>query len=231
MSKYHIDLDYVFPSWDISEEELNEIIHEAGRIITEDKAPTEKLAEAWLKKGQALAKIEQFRKFEADMADEPANSEKQEEIKRIIEKALELSPGMPQAILRMGNIMRNLDRHTEAIDYYIRAIQVKPDYQAAFNNRAKVYASLAEIIQSDDDPEESKKKRNENKDRAIADYSEAIRLRPDIVSAYYNRGNFYIDLGEYDKAIADFSEVIRRDSDALKTSIPFFITGGGLTRN
>ena len=46
-------------------------------------------------------------------------------------------------------------------------------------------------------------------DKAIADYSEAIRLNPKYTWAYINRGNAWQAKGEYDKAIADFNEVIR----------------------
>ena len=46
-------------------------------------------------------------------------------------------------------------------------------------------------------------------DRAIADYDEAIRLKPDFVFAFHNRGNAYYYKGQLDRAIADFSEAIR----------------------
>jgi lipoprotein NlpI len=49
-------------------------------------------------------------------------------------------------------------------------------------------------------------------DRAIADYTEAIRLDPkDALVAYNNRGNAYLAKGELDRAIADFDEAIRLD--------------------
>jgi len=46
-------------------------------------------------------------------------------------------------------------------------------------------------------------------DRAIADYTEAIRLNPNYVNAYHNRGVAYHVKGDGDLAIADFSEAIR----------------------
>ena len=46
-------------------------------------------------------------------------------------------------------------------------------------------------------------------DRAIADYTEAIRLNPNYVNAYHNRGVAYHVKGDSDRAIADFSEAIR----------------------
>lgn len=48
-------------------------------------------------------------------------------------------------------------------------------------------------------------------DKAIADFTEAIRLDPKLANAYHNRGKSYAEKGEQDKAIADFTEAIRLD--------------------
>ena len=48
-------------------------------------------------------------------------------------------------------------------------------------------------------------------DKAIADYTEAIRLDPKFATAYYGRGVAYGEKGDYDKAIADYTEAIRLD--------------------
>jgi tetratricopeptide (TPR) repeat protein len=48
-------------------------------------------------------------------------------------------------------------------------------------------------------------------DRAIADYSEAIRLDPKYADAYYGRGLTYRNKGDLEVAIADYSEAIRLD--------------------
>jgi tetratricopeptide (TPR) repeat protein len=53
-------------------------------------------------------------------------------------------------------------------------------------------------------------------DRAIADYDEALRLKPDYADAFHNRGNAYNEKGEYDRAIADYDEALRlKPDDAL----------------
>src|SRR3990172_11559262 len=49
------------------------------------------------------------------------------------------------------------------------------------------------------------------KDIAIGDYSDAIRLDPGNDIAYNNRGNAWSDKGEVDNAIRDYSEAIRLD--------------------
>ena len=45
-------------------------------------------------------------------------------------------------------------------------------------------------------------------DRAIADYTDAIRLDPNFVTAYYNRGVTYRAKGDSDRAIADYTAAI-----------------------
>src|SRR5271166_653700 len=48
-------------------------------------------------------------------------------------------------------------------------------------------------------------------DKAIAEFTEAIRLEPRFAQAFYKRGNSYADKKEYDKAIADYAQAIRLD--------------------
>jgi tetratricopeptide (TPR) repeat protein len=47
------------------------------------------------------------------------------------------------------------------------------------------------------------------KERAIADYTEVIRLEPDATRAYFARGQIYQSRDDHDRAIADFSEFVR----------------------
>jgi tetratricopeptide (TPR) repeat protein len=48
---------------------------------------------------------------------------------------------------------------------------------------------------------------------AIADNTEAIRLKPDDEQAFFKRGDAYRTLEQYDKAISDFTEAIRLKPD------------------
>jgi tetratricopeptide (TPR) repeat protein len=48
-------------------------------------------------------------------------------------------------------------------------------------------------------------------DRAIADFSEAIRLNPLLASAYHDRGVAYRAKGDQRRAIADHADAIRLD--------------------
>ena len=44
---------------------------------------------------------------------------------------------------------------------------------------------------------------------AVQDYTEAIRLEPELAFAYNNRGTIYVTLGNRDAALRDFAEAIR----------------------
>jgi cytochrome c-type biogenesis protein CcmH/NrfG len=48
-------------------------------------------------------------------------------------------------------------------------------------------------------------------DRAIAEYTQAIRLDPNDVLAYYLRGFAYWNKGDYDRANADYKALLRID--------------------
>ncbi len=49
---------------------------------------------------------------------------------------------------------------------------------------------------------------NSSSERALADYTQAIRLKPDFVDAYNKRATLYSQRGETEKAIADFQKVM-----------------------
>jgi tetratricopeptide (TPR) repeat protein len=56
-------------------------------------------------------------------------------------------------------------------------------------------------------------------DKAISDYTEAIRLDPNYASAFDSRGNAYYARGDYDKAISDFTEAIRLDPNYFRAHV------------
>ena len=55
-----------------------------------------------------------------------------------------------------------------------------------------------------------------DRERAIADYDEALRLDPDYDHAYANRGLAYFAKGDFDRAIADYNRAIRDQFQLLR---------------
>ena len=81
--------------------------------------------------------------------------------------------------------------YKEALNAFNKAIQLNPQYAAAYNNRGVAYGKLG------------------NYQQAINDYNKAIQLNPQYAIAYYNRGNVYHKLGNYQQAINDLNNTIQ----------------------
>lgn len=86
-------------------------------------------------------------------------------------------------------------QYEQAIKSLDKAIEINPDYQAAFQIRGNVFFALKEY------------------DNAFEDYCEAIDIEPKNSMNYYNRGNTYNALKMYDSAIADYTQAINLKPD------------------
>ena len=53
-------------------------------------------------------------------------------------------------------------------------------------------------------------------DRAIQDYTEAIKLNPNFEQAFFNRGNAYEEKGQLERAIQDYNRAIELKPDYAK---------------
>jgi len=98
--------------------------------------------------------------------------------------------------LRRGEDFSGVHDYDRAIADYNTAIQLKPDYAEAFNDRGFAYYLKGDA------------------ERAIADYSRAIALRPNYPKAYNSRGVVYMSHGYGGaKAVADFDRAIALKPD------------------
>jgi len=235
ISKYNTDLDYVILDIDISREELKEIEAEADKIISENKESKENLAVAYLKKAQCIRKLSSTHHCGLLFYDETGSNLAFEKItrsnKKLLEKALELFPDMPEALMQLGLLYNPgwySDKHEKAIKFFNRALQLKPDYAAAFNNRAMLFYGSEDVcrilsLKNDQETkerlEEAKKKVKVNYKSAVADLTEAIKLRPFDAIYYLNRGIFHSKLDEHKEAVEDFSSMIKYASDAVKNGL------------
>ncbi len=97
-------------------------------------------------------------------------------------------------------IAESTARSAELIEYKVSEPSVTPDRAISgtnrnravtYNNRGNTYSDKGDF------------------DRAIEDYTEAIRLNPKYDKAFYNRGLAYSKKGDHDRAMKDYSEAIR----------------------
>ena len=83
----------------------------------------------------------------------------------------------------------------KAIKDFTTAIELKPDFFGAYNNRGNAYGEKRDF------------------DTAIQDYGKAIELKPDYADAYYNRGITYGEKRDFDTAIQDYDKAIEIKPD------------------
>ncbi|GBU28636.1 hypothetical protein R84B8_02196 [Treponema sp. R8-4-B8] len=231
MSKYNTDLDYVIIGIDISEEELEEIMAEADKIISEnkrnirDKESREILALAYLKKAQCRRKLETgFYTSDILYYDDLGLGllkKTKKGIKKLLKKALELSPDMPEVLMQFGllngNSVFSNDKNYKSINFFSMAIQLKPDYAAAYFNRAMIFFNVSRTFLSDKQKYEDYSKINKiNFKNAVTDLTEAIKIRPFDSLFHLNRAEFHSRLGEHKEAVEDFSDAIKYASDEIK---------------
>ena len=94
-----------------------------------------------------------------------------------------------------GNIKFKQVDYVGAIADYDKAIQLKPDYAEAYNNRGLAKHELGEHA------------------AALIDFGEAIQLKPGLSVAYNNRALAKSALGDLRAAIADYDEAIQLNAN------------------
>jgi tetratricopeptide (TPR) repeat protein len=100
-----------------------------------------------------------------------------------------------ESYLAQGDEFFSKGQYNAAIVEYTRAIALKPDFAAAYNNRG--YAAYSKYDGSD----------------ALPDLNRALELRPNFPHAYNTRGCIHMAAGRTDEAIADFDRAIELQPD------------------
>lgn len=91
----------------------------------------------------------------------------------------------------LGNTLFRQGNAPEAVSYFMRAIELKPDLAEAHTSLGVALASAGQL------------------DQAIAQFKEAIRVSPDYAEAYYDLGLALNRKGQTEDAIRQFREAIR----------------------
>jgi tetratricopeptide (TPR) repeat protein len=130
--------------------------------------------------------------------------------------------------LDRGILFASRGDYDTAIEDFTQAIKLNPQLKAAYINRAKALRfSVSTVINVGENfsggstihtsifapgvPTRTISNTEEQRiiyDRAIADYTQAIRLDPDYAVVYNDRGIAYYSKGDYDHAIEDYTQAI-----------------------
>jgi tetratricopeptide (TPR) repeat protein len=126
-------------------------------------------------------------------------------------------------------IMGNKEECDLAIADYTKAIELRPDFAEAYNNRdeaynrkTKAYNRKTKVLKEEESDQLPNvlcrlsciaRCYNGEFDLVIADCTKAIEQNPDHALTYDIRGNAYHTKGEYNLAMADFTKAIELEPD------------------
>ncbi|MBX9677503.1 MAG: tetratricopeptide repeat protein [Gemmataceae bacterium] len=124
------------------------------------------------------------------------------------------TPRDANALAYYGWALRENAETKESIKVYdqVIAIAPTPDW---LNNRGLIHLEMKSY------------------DKAIADFTEAIKKAPKFLVPYENRASIHAERKEWDKAIADFSELIKLDAkytDAYRKRAQAYVAKGQLEK-
>jgi len=154
----------------------------------------ENLVHAW-QQTQKLAALAPRGALEADTP--KLSADEIEKVRALLGESAKL----PLALLSAhdyfirGNAYYEARDYQQALEAYNRALQLRPDFAEALNNRGKTLENLD---------------RNEE---ALKDYNRALELRPDFPEALNSRGIILRRLGRYDEALRDYNRALELKPD------------------
>ena len=149
----------------------------------------------------------------------------------LFEHALQVTHRNYLAHNNLGAALFYQGKVEEAIDHYYQAIQIRPDYDRAYFNLGNAFAELGNIDTARryyaKAPSFEPAEAHNNLGRAlaiqgkiedaIANYLEALALKPDLAEAHNNLGDALARQGEFAEAIDSFSRALALDPKMAET--------------
>lgn len=99
---------------------------------------------------------------------------------------------------KQGETLADLKRYEAALAAYDRAVELRPEYAAAWQGRGKTLVALKQYAD------------------ALEAYDQAIQLQPNALAAWNGRGKALASLQRYDEAIASFDAAVEIQPDNLE---------------
>jgi arylsulfatase A-like enzyme/Tfp pilus assembly protein PilF len=111
----------------------------------------------------------------------------------MLTKVVHDDPAVIDAWFNLGNAHFKVGRFEDAIKYFSKALELKPDYDLAVINMANAYRKLG------------------RDDAALAGYERYLSIDPKNAQVRYQIGEIYLDRGEDAKAEANFTQALAID--------------------
>lgn len=131
----------------------------------------------------------------------------QNQARQELDKALELDPENPNALLLRASISINIGKYEEGFEIIDKLLKINPNNIDAYYYRA------------------SGNMQKGNNNEAIKDFSKIIEIDPKYTDAYFYRGQIYYLEKDFKSAEKDFTKVVQ-----LKPELPQGYSARGLVR-
>ncbi len=130
------------------------------------------------------------------------------------EKAIELSPGNKVAWNNKGLTLARLGRDEEAMDAYLKSIELDPHYNIPNMNLQRLRQRMERAYAADQDFRKAEGFLNDGEyDKAIIHYDQVLERHPIFPLALTNRGLAMLKMDEIDQAIGSFKKAAEFDPD------------------
>ncbi|MCP5074045.1 MAG: tetratricopeptide repeat protein [Rhodobacteraceae bacterium] len=114
-------------------------------------------------------------------------------------RALDINPGLVEALSNMGSLLVQLERPKEAVEPLQKAVKQRPDYAEAHHNLGIAYAALKLVPQ------------------AQAAFDQAIKLVPNYVNALNSRAMLKAKTEQFAAALVDYQSILAVQPNDIDT--------------
>jgi predicted O-linked N-acetylglucosamine transferase (SPINDLY family) len=158
-----------------------------------------------------------------------ARTSRGNEAEELFRRAVAVEPRNAEIYFNIGNVLRDMNRLDEALANYDIALQLKPDFVPALNNRSVVLLALkqplAALAGSDRvlrlNPHHALAHKNRGDalydlrrlDAALESYGMALQANPQYAEAWYNRANLLLESNQLIEALESFDRALEFKSD------------------
>jgi stress-induced-phosphoprotein 1 len=159
-----------------------------------------KLAKAWARKANALAKLQRFEEsiaaYDAAMLEHNDNNYKlaQKDVRKVMKKIEDenfVNPELAEVHKNKGNELMTAGKIPEAIQEYCTAVRRNPTNVSLYSNRCAAYIKVMDLS------------------NALKDAQKGLELDPKFVKLYLRLGNVYNLMKQYHKALDAYDQGLK----------------------
>ncbi|MEO0843712.1 MAG: tetratricopeptide repeat protein [Cyanobacteria bacterium J06643_5] len=117
------------------------------------------------------------------------------DIEELIQEKHQTADNKAELLREKGRIFDAAEEYEAALVAIDKAIEIKPEYHSAWNNRGQILRELRRL------------------EEAVTSYDKAIEIKPEYYQAWVNRGNILLQLRRLEEAVTSYDKAIEIKPD------------------